>query len=273
MWDHAGHWKSAVIAVLATGLIACGEDPAGPGTDPEPADISITENLELQVAVDDVVADVIVEDAALFAGDSPSTGPWAEARELFRQARQAWRNGDTELAAELAMQGRMIISQAILERHGEEGLDALFERVEDLLARLDGASDEYERLADLAARMAELLEEATVLRDDGDLVGAGERLLLALGMADRMRHRHKDARDHAKAHAEAAVTAATIIFERVVEEIGDDAGPRVTHALAHARELLRRAHAALDHQAYRRAIVLSRRSVGWSFRALRLSLL
>lgn len=273
MWDHAGHWKSALIAVLATGLVACGEDPAGPGSDPEPADIAITENLELQVAVDDVVADVIVEDAALFAGDSPSTGPWAEARELFRQARQAWRNGDTELAAELAMEGRLIISQAIYDRHGEEGINALFERVEDLLARLDGAADEYERLADLAARMTELLEEATVLRDSGDWVGAGERLLLALGMADRMRHRHQDARDHAKAHAEAAVGAATIIYERVVQEIGNDAGPRVRHALAHARELLRRANAALENGRYRRAIVLSRRSVGWSFHALRLSLL
>ncbi|MDH3297072.1 MAG: putative nuclear RNA export factor SDE5 [Gemmatimonadota bacterium] len=273
MWNHAGHWKSALLAVLATGLVACGEDPVGPGSDPAPADIAITEDLELQVAVDDVVAEVIIEDAALFAGDSPSSGPWAEARELFRQARQAWRNGDTELAAELAMQGRLVISQAILDKHGEEGLDALFKRVEDLLARLDGASDQYERLADLAERMAELLDEATVLRDDGDLVGAGERLILALGMADRMRHRHQDARRHAHAHAEAAVSAATIIYQRVVEEVGPEPGFRVAHALAHARELLRRANVALDNHAYRRAIILSRRSVGWSFLALRLSLL
>lgn len=273
MWDHAGNWKGAALAVLVVGLAACGDDPAGPGTDQGTTDIAITENLELQVAVDDVVADVIVEDAALSFDENPSSGPWAEARELFRQARQAWRNGDTELAAELAMQGRLVISQAIIDRRGEEGLDALFDRVENLLTRLAGAADEYERLGDLADRMSELLDEATVLRDDGDLVGAGERLILALGMADRMRHRQQDARRNPQAHAETAVAAATFIFERVVEEIGPEPGLRVARALRHSGELIRRANVALEHQSYRRAIVLSRRSVGWSFRALRLSLL
>ena len=273
MWGHSGSWKGAAFAVLVAGLAACGDDPAGPGTEQAAADIGIAADLDLQVAVDDVVADVIVEDAALSFDESPTSGPWAEARELFRQVRQAWRNGDTELAAELATQGRLVISQAIFDRHGEEGINALFDRVENLLIRLEGAADEYERLADLADRMGELFDEATVLRDGGEFVGAGERLILALGMADRMRHRHEDARRHPQAHAEAAVAAATIIFNRVEEEIGSEPGPRVEHALAHASELLRRANIALGNQAYRRAIVLSRRSAGWSFRALRLSLL
>ncbi|TFG66837.1 MAG: hypothetical protein E4H28_00565, partial [Gemmatimonadales bacterium] len=245
MWGHFRHWKIAALAVLVTGLSACGDDPTGPGANQGTADIAITESLELQVAVDDVVADVMVEDAALFFDESPSSGPWAEARELFRQARQAWSNGDTELAAELAMEGRLVISQAIFDRRGEEGIDALFDRVENLLSRLEGASDEYERLADLADRMGELFAEATLLRGDGDFVGAGERLILALGMADRMRHRHEDARRHPQAHAQAAVAAATIILQRVVEEVGPEPGPRVAHALRHASELLRRANVAL----------------------------
>jgi len=273
MRGHSGNWKGAAVAVLVAGLVGCGDDPAGPETDEGTTDIAITADLDLQVAVDEVVADIIVEDVALFFDEHPSTGPWAEARELFRQAREAWLNGDTELAAEVAMEGRLILSQAIIDRQGEEGIDALFDRVEDLLLRLDGASDEYERLADLAERIGELFDEATVLRNDGDLVGAGERLLLALGMADRMRHRHEDARRNPQAHAEAAVAAATIIFDRVEEEVGSEPGPEVVHALGHASELIRRANIALENQAYRRAIVLSRRSVGWSFRALRLSLL
>lgn len=273
MWDHAGNWKGAALAVLVTGLAACGDDPAGPGTGQGTEDIAVTADLELQVAVDDVVAEVAVEDAALSFNEDPASGPWAEARELFRQARQAWQNGDTELAAQLAMEGRLVISQAIIDRRGEEGIDALFDRVSNLLTRLEGASDEFERLADLAERMAELLDEATVLRDDGNLVGAGERLILALGMADRMRHRHQDARRNPQAHAEAAVAAATIILNRVEEEIGSDPSERVEHALRHASELIRRANVALGNQALRRAIILSRRSVDWSFLALRLSLL
>lgn len=273
MWGHAGCWRSAALGILVFGLAACGDDPAGPGTDQGTADIAISEDLGLQVAVDDVVAEVIIEDAAVSLDENPLTGPWAEARELFRQARQAWRSGDTELAAELAMQGRLVISQAIVDRRGEPGIDALFDRVENLLTRLEGAEDEYERLGDLADRIGELLAEATVLRDGGDLVGAGERLILALGMADRMRHRHIDARRDPQAHAEAAVAAATIIFDRVVAEVGPEPGERVVHALRHAGELLRRANIALENQAYRRAMILSRRSAGWSFRALRLSLL
>lgn len=273
MWDHAGYWKGAALAVLVSGLAACGDDTTGPGTESGTDEIAITADLELQVAVDDVVAEVIVEDAALSFNENPASGPWAEARELFRQARQAWQNGDTELAAKLAMQGRLVISQAIFDRQGEDGIDALFDRVADVMTRLAGASDEFERLADLADRMGELFDEATVLRDDGNFVGAGERLILALGMADRMRHRHQDARRNPQAHAEAAVAAATIIFNRVSEEIGLEPGERVAHARDHASELLRRADVALGNQAYRRAIILSRRSVDWSFRALRLSLL
>jgi hypothetical protein len=66
------------------------------------------------------------------------------------------------------------------------------------------------------------------------------------------------------------VAAAQRVFTRVDEAIGPDAGPRVQHALAHARELTRRAASALEHGAWRRAIVLSRRSIGWSLHALRI---
>jgi hypothetical protein len=59
----------------------------------------------------------------------------------------------------------------------------------------------------------------------------------------------------------------------VATEVGSEPGPGVAHALWHASELLRRADIALANHEYRRAIVLSRRSVGWSFRALHLSLL
>ena len=267
MWDQTQYWKSAAVAVLLAGFTACADNPVDPGTEGS-ADIAITADLDLQASVDDVVTDIMVEDAALSFFEQPSDGPWAQARDLFRQAREAWRNGDTELAAELAMEGRLIISQAIIDRGGEEALDRLFDRVESLLARLDGASDEYERLADVAERIGALLTEATVLRDDGDLVGAGERLILALGIADRMRHRHRDARDNAEQHAEAAVAAAAFIYESVVTEVGDEPGPRVVHALEHSQELLRRANIALEQDAYRRAIVLSRRSIGWSLWAL-----
>lgn len=87
-----------------------------------------------------------------------------------------------------------------------------------------------------------------------------------------MRHRYEEASNDAEAYATRAVLAAQRVLNRVDAAIGPDAGPRVRHALAHARELTRRANAALEREAWRRAIVLSRRSIGWALHALRIYL-
>lgn len=273
--QHPSPGLRAAAVLFVAALAACSGDPAGPTPDAgerDAADIPIMESFEVQVAADEVIAEVTIEDAALSVSDDPNGGPWAEARELFRQARQAWRAGDTELAAELAEQGRLVLAAAIIERRGEEGLDALFDRVERIVERLGEAPDDFERAAALKNRLEELLDEATVLRGGGDLVGAAERLILGLGITDRMIHRHRDARRNPAAHAKIAVETAVGTLNRVKEEIGGDPAPRVAHALGHATELARRANNALENRAWLRAIVLSRRSIGWSLRALRLSL-
>ena len=64
MWDYSGNWKGAAVAVLVAGLVGCGDDPAGPATDEGTTEIAITADLDLQVAVDEVVADIVVEDLA-----------------------------------------------------------------------------------------------------------------------------------------------------------------------------------------------------------------
>ena len=270
----AAAWKALVIAAMLV-PVACGESPSGPDgqDDAGSVDVPITESFEVQVAADPVVAEAMVEDASLAAVDAvASGGPWAEARELFRQARQAWRNGDTEKAAELAEQGRLVLAEALIDRRGQEGFDALLMRVDLLIDRLEDPAEKYARLGELRDRMIELRDEALVLEGDGDLVGASERLIFALAIADRMRHRFHDAVRNPEAFANAAVGIATAVFEEVVEQVGPEADTRPWHALAHARELLRRSNAALEAGAWHRAIVLARRSIGWSWFALRLHL-
>ncbi|MDX1578238.1 MAG: hypothetical protein R3266_07125 [Gemmatimonadota bacterium] len=259
--------------LLAVFVTACGNDPVGPaggqgGFADEPP---LEAPLELQVAADETVAEAMIEDAALWVGADAANGPWAEARELFRLARRAWRAGDTERAAELAREGRLVLARAFVERRGEEGLDALEGHVEAVIGRLDEASDDYARAEELAERLADLLAESRRLRAEGDLVEAAERLILALGITDRLRHRMADG-SVAEGIATRAVASAGRIHERVLGIVGSDRGPRVRHALAHARELLRRADAALEREAWRRAVVLARRSIGWSLHALRIHL-
>lgn len=269
-------WKGVLRAVslsllLASFAAACGNDPAGPdaeegGFGEEPP---LSAPLELQVAADGTVGEAMIEDAALWVDADASAGPWAEARELFRQARRAWRAGDIDRAAELALEGRLVLARALIDRRGEEGLDALEGHVEAVIERLDEASDDFARADDLAERLSELLAEARRLRVEGNLVGAAERLILALGITDRLRHRTADG-SVAEGIATRAVATAEAIHERVIGIVASDAGPRVRHALAHARELLRRADAALERGAWRRAVVLARRSIGWSLHALRI---
>jgi len=269
---NAGRVARGLMVLAGVLLGACAGDPSGPdvGGSTMTADVPTTADFELQVAVDETVAEMTIEDAALWVSDDPATGPWAEARELFRQARRAWRAGDTQRAAELAYEGRLVLAEALIERRGAEALDALEIHVLVIIERLDEAADDYARAAALRDRLAALLDEAGELREAGQLTGAAERLILALGIADRMRHRFEDAARDAEAYATRAVAAAQRVFTRVDEAIGPDAGPRVQHALAHARELTRRAASALEHGAWRRAIVLSRRSIGWSLHALRI---
>lgn len=266
------HLLIVVLAVAALG--GCAGDASGPtgGGGSATPEVPTSADFELQVAADEAVAEMTIEDAALWVAEDPTTGPWAEARELFRQARHAWRTGDTDRAAELAYEGRLLLAEALIERRGAEGLDALSSHVEVIIERLDDAADGYARAGALRDRLAALLEEAGELRDEGQLTAAAERLILALGIADRMRHRYQAASNDAEAYATRAVLAAERVLNRVDAAIGPDAGPRVRHALAHARELARRANAALESEAWRRAIVLSRRSIGWALHALRIYL-
>lgn len=264
--------RPAIALALAL-LAACGADPAGPGAPTartDAADVPVEADFSLQVAADETVGDVVVEDAALWVGEGPGQGPWAEAAEFFRRARRAWLQGDPGRARALALEGRLVLARALIARQGEACLDALEDFVDIAIERLDEASDGYARADELRDRLAALREEAAALRAEDRSVAAAERLIFAVALVDRMNHRFVDGRLDAPAYAARAVQVAENVLHRVEAAVGRDPGPRVRHALGHATELLRRAEAALDRRAWRRAIVLARRSIGWSLHALRL---
>jgi hypothetical protein len=183
---------------------ACGSEPAAPGASDFETDAPLTADFEQQVASDELVAEVTVEDAALWAGADAGAGPWAEARQLFRRARRVWRAGDTERAAELALEGRLVLARALVDRRGDEAVEGLEARVEIVIERLDDAEEDFARAGDLRDRLSELLGEARTLREAGDSVGAAERLIFALGIADRLRHRYVKPGDRAPGHRSVA---------------------------------------------------------------------
>lgn len=262
------------VLLVALFLGACTSEPTGPadpGTGADQADVPLDADFALQVAADEAVADMAVEDAALLFSEDAALGPWAEARDLFRRARRAWLDGDAARARRLALEGRRVLARALWSRRGDSGLDELDDLVDIAVERLDEAADEFARARELRDRLAALREEAASLRVEGHPVQAAERLIFALGIVDRLYHRRLDAPTVGRAVASRAVAAAQALLERVENAVRTDPDHRVRRSLAHATELVRRANAALDRQAWRRAVVLACRSVGWSLHALRLA--
>ncbi|MEE9207151.1 MAG: hypothetical protein V3U67_02065 [Gemmatimonadota bacterium] len=266
--------KNSLLGLfLVSGLAACSENPVDPtagteGTNTNSvAEPSITAPFEVQVAADETTAEVVTEDVALSMSSptevAPSEGdgsPFAEARLKFAAARAAYRLGDEEAAKALALEARLILAEALIESRGEEGLEALFARVEHLIDRIQEADDEFEQLDRLEDKLEELVEEARVLQTGGDLVGAAERLLLGLQITDVVRHRHRDFRLDPVTVVRLSIARAMEALELAEGLIGDDPTFKQQRVLFHVGELIRRAVFAADHEAYRRAVVLARRA-------------
>lgn len=247
-----------LAALLAGGAMACDDSPTQPGDDVT-AELAVNGDMELQVIGDADLSEVLIDDVALSMATPTDGPPFGSGRECFRDARQLLRNGDDEAARTQARECRMNLVRAMLERRGEEGLDELFGRVESLVERIGEASDEFARLADLGAKLRALLEEAHALRDAGDDVGAGERLVLALQIADRMRHRHPDFDVDPEAAARLALARSGEAI-RLAGELIPEPTAKQELLLFRAGEMHRRARFSFEQGWYRRGVSQAHRA-------------
>jgi hypothetical protein len=264
---------------LAGGLAACDDESSilDPGTDPQ--------GIELDLQVDEDLTDLVLTDAD--AGLSGLVGPPAfgdveadppallaepdpgaldaarlklqEARQLFVQARQAWRNGDTETAAELAFQARLRVAEAWVMVFGEEAFERHRQRVEQVISWLEQRVDEES--SQLLARIRELRDEADAIRSEGptseeNLIRATERSVLALQIANREQAQMR--RGEMAQHARLQVFMAQSAIGLAQEVAGDDATERQVYAWRHAQHLTVHAGEALDAGRFRLAFALAR---------------
>lgn len=249
-----------LAALIAGGAVACDDNPTGLGDKVEPSnELDVNADMELQVVGDADLVEVTIEDISLSMSMSADGPPFVQGRECFQEARRLLLNGDEDAARDRARECRLLLVQAMLERHGEAAIDELFGRVENLVERIGEASDEFARLDDLETRLQGLLDEAYALRDAGDLAGAGERLVLALQIADRMRYRHPDF------DADPAVVARFAVVRggeaiRLAGELITDTTRRQEILLFRAGELQRRALFSFEHGWYRRTVAQAQRA-------------
>lgn len=265
--------------VLAIGLAACddGSSLLDPANDPQ--------GIELGLQVDEDFTDLVLSDAesalsgllgpaaaseveanvpALFAEPDPAAVDGAriklqEARQLFIQARQAWRNGDSETAAELAYQARLKVAEAWVAVFGEEAFERHRQRVEQVISWLEQRVDE--ETSQLLARIRELRDEADAIRAEDPtsgqhLIRATERLVLALQIANREQAQMR--RREMAQHARLQVFMAQSALGLAQEIAGDDATERQIFAWRHAQHLAVHAGDALAAGRNRLAFALAR---------------
>ena len=250
--------RMLVLAALVTGgAVACDDSPTGPGD--TSGDLGVNADMELQVVGDADLAEVVIDDISLSMEMSSDAPPFGQGRECFREARQLLRNGDEDAARTQARECRMLLVRAMFEHRGKSGIDELFGRVESLVERIGEASDEFARLEHLEAKLQGLLGEAYALRDGGDFVGAGERLVLALQIADRMRHRHRDFDLDPEAVARFAIARGGEAI-RLAGELTPDPTLQQEILLFRAGEMQHRATFSFEHGWYRRTVAQAHRA-------------
>lgn len=263
----------AVVTALVGGLAACdgGSRIAGPDASGVDVDLMVDQDVteasvaDVEAALDAVSITLGTPSAAtLSAAPDPETIEEARellraAREKFAEARRAWSRGDTELAAELAFEARLLVAEAIVLTLGEEGYERMLARVEQAISWLEQRVDQEP--SELIDRIRELKEEAQALKDQ-DLVAATERLVLASQIVHRERIRHRDRQ--IDRHARLSVFMARSAVDLAANIAGDDATDRQIHALRHAQHLLGDAEAALQAGRLRLAHILSREVVSLS---------
>lgn len=248
-----------VAALVTSGAVACDDAATDPGAGDPSTELGVNADMELQVVGDADLAEVMIDDMSLSMATPTDGPPFGVGRECFRDARQLLRDGNAEAARTQARECRMNLVRAMFERHGEETIDELFARVESLVERVGEADDEFARHSELEARLRGLLEEAYTLRSGGDLVGAGERLVLALQIADRMRHRHPEFDRDPGAVARLAMARSGEAI-RLAERLIQEPTLKQERLLFRAGEFRRRAQFSFEHGWYRRAVAQAHRA-------------
>lgn len=252
--------RSALFALVAAfGLAACSESPAGPDVTASVGDP------ELEVAADVDLAESAVQDAEISLSVSGPPSPEVQdlidqARAKWKEAREAFAAGDKELARELADEARMLLAEALITARGEEVIDAMLARLDNIIERLAEPAEHYDRPAELKAILETCADEAQALADAGDTIGAGAQLIYCLQLADRARLRFRDmVRDRIN-HARLAVARGHEAVGLATRMLGDSPTQTQMDLLTAAEALQRTAEAALGQGSPRRAAALAHRA-------------
>jgi HEPN domain-containing protein len=180
---------------LMGGLLLAACDDGGP-TGPNLESLTLEEQLTLEVLADPTTAEVALALATTQTGAahrrgrawSPGEDITAQAEHQFRNAEQAFAQGDLVRAMERHREGRRLVAQAMEGAGGPRALGALVERLESLPVTVAADPDGFHDPQGFGVQMAGLAEGARNAYRKGNRIRAGEMGVLA-EQAVRLRQR------------------------------------------------------------------------------------
>ena len=232
---------------------ACTADPTG--FDP----FALEDGSVEAILTDPELTGLAADEASVADGEIPEEARALvdAARERFREARAALREGAREHALALAEEGRLLLAQVWLLVRGDAAYAEGLQRLDAVIAWLEERV-EGDLVPPMWQRLTELRAEAVATWEAGDTIRAVERLLFARHLGDHVRLRfHRNVPPAARLSVALGASA----LELAVQTIGAEP-TAVQRALLHrAAELERRARRALAAGAYRIAFHLGRHVV------------
>ena len=270
-------YTSYLTALSLLLLSAC--QPDGP-TEPNLQDLSLEDQLSLELLADPATSETALELAGVQAGAAHRRGhAWgsqqgqqSQAEHQFREAESALAQGDLIRAMERAREGRRLVAQSIQLSGGSQAIVGLVEHLEALPLLISTDPDAFVNSGKLGLQIGKVAERAREALRTGDQTGAG-----ALGVLGEQAFRHNHRHEHQYQHqlgaprAEIAIALGAEAIElakRLLNEQVAAADTEQRDLLATAEEFLAQARLALEAGEDARATHLARLAQWWALKAV-----
>jgi len=261
---------------LLGGLTLAACDDTGP-TEPsldDPGNLTVEEALTLEVLADPASTELALSLATVQTSAAYRWGmAWSSAEDIitqaenrFRNAEQAYANGELARAMEQHREARRLVAQAMERAGGSQALQGQVERLESLPVMVAGDPDCFQDPQGLAHQLGELGQQARNAYRKGNRIRAGEMGVLG---EQALRKRQRDQANLLAGHPEVKIELGAEAIElanRILADQGAD--DEQLYILAVAEELQTIAVEALEAGDLRWAVHFAHLAEWWALKAV-----
>lgn len=256
----------------ALGLGAC--DDGGPvAIEDLPDELTVEESLTLEVLADPTTTELALEMATAQTGAAYRRGRMGSsgeeitirAQERFRNAEEAFQNGDLVRAMEQHREARRLVAQAMEAAGGRWALQAQVERLESLPVMVAGDPEGFQDPQGFGLQLGELAQGARNAYQKGNRVQAGQLGILG---EQAMRKRQRDQTGVPAGDPEVRIALGDAAIALAWEILGSEFDEEQADLMAVAEEFLAQASEAVEAGDLRVAAHYAHLAEWWALKAV-----